>query len=244
MTLARHNLNELKPDANNVDPLNTNLLYLDAASNAWHLVSMSTSAPPGSPAEGDTYLVPDSATATGAWAGMEANFATYYGGRWWFVPVRVGDLLWVEDEGNGLGYRVRTVSPTLRFESVMNAQHSTLSVVPINTARYALLHVPPKAIATSAGASPGVFIRTMRSVVFGTSSPSVSWVLETGTSYGVADATLLSGQTSDSTTGKNHAAGGLLCPAVASNRYVWVRINGALGGTVTGWSLMIEFALR
>lgn len=51
--------------------------------------------PPGSPADGDCYIV--AATATGAWTGQEDSIAFYNSG-WRFVPPREGMLAWVQDE--------------------------------------------------------------------------------------------------------------------------------------------------
>lgn len=52
-------------------------------------------APPGSPANGDRYLV--KATATGAWAGQEGKIAIYYTG-WIFLTPKEGWRMWVDDE--------------------------------------------------------------------------------------------------------------------------------------------------
>jgi hypothetical protein len=51
--------------------------------------------PPGSPANGDAYLV---ATAgTGAWSGKDGQIAIYADG-WVFAPVKFGLIMYVEDE--------------------------------------------------------------------------------------------------------------------------------------------------
>lgn len=52
-------------------------------------------APPGSPADGDVYLV--AAGATGDWAGHDDEIAHYWSG-WLFTSPREGFRLWVEDE--------------------------------------------------------------------------------------------------------------------------------------------------
>ena len=52
--------------------------------------------PPGSPSNGDTYLV--IATATGDWAGQEDYLAVYTAQGWAFIAPRVGWLIYVEDE--------------------------------------------------------------------------------------------------------------------------------------------------
>lgn len=58
------------------------------------------SAPPGSPAEGDCYIV--AAAATGAWTGWDGRVARYEDGQWRsYLPGAgggVGWLAWVQDE--------------------------------------------------------------------------------------------------------------------------------------------------
>jgi hypothetical protein len=54
-----------------------------------------TNTPPGSPNEGDVYMV--SATATGAWTGEEGNFAVYLDSAWFFVIPKEGMTRYVKD---------------------------------------------------------------------------------------------------------------------------------------------------
>jgi hypothetical protein len=53
-------------------------------------------APPGSPSEGDGYIVGSS--ATGAWAGKDLNFVSYNSGAWYFYVPPVGMRVYVSDE--------------------------------------------------------------------------------------------------------------------------------------------------
>jgi len=53
-------------------------------------------APPGSPAAGDSYIV--AASATGAWAGKDGQVAQWNGSAWVFGVPRLGWLCYVEDE--------------------------------------------------------------------------------------------------------------------------------------------------
>ncbi|MBK7804304.1 MAG: DUF2793 domain-containing protein [Chloracidobacterium sp.] len=53
-------------------------------------------APPGSPASGDTYI--PAATATGAWAGKENQIAVWDGAAWVFGVPREGWVASVDDE--------------------------------------------------------------------------------------------------------------------------------------------------
>ena len=61
------------------------------------VLSATTTAPPGSPADGDTYLVP--AGATGDWAGETGNLAVWDAdlGEWVFVAVPNGEIIFVAD---------------------------------------------------------------------------------------------------------------------------------------------------
>jgi hypothetical protein len=54
------------------------------------------SAPPGSPAEGDCYIV--GASPTGAWAGQANNIAAFQDAAWAFYVPSEGWLAWVADE--------------------------------------------------------------------------------------------------------------------------------------------------
>lgn len=64
-------------EALNIQDFNTNAYCID----------MTTTAPPGSPADGDAYIV--AATATGEWEGMEKALAFYLGG-WNFIEPYLG----------------------------------------------------------------------------------------------------------------------------------------------------------
>ncbi|MGB0084221.1 MAG: DUF2793 domain-containing protein [Rhodomicrobiaceae bacterium] len=53
-------------------------------------------APPGSPAEGDRYLVASSATS--GWAGQDGKIAAWQDGAWAFYAPRAGWIAWIADE--------------------------------------------------------------------------------------------------------------------------------------------------
>lgn len=59
-------------------------------------------APPGSPTDGDRYIVGSGATA--AWEGWDLNVALWTDGAWLRLPPRTGWRAWVEDEGLLLVY--------------------------------------------------------------------------------------------------------------------------------------------
>lgn len=75
--------------------VNEALARIDAVLNTG-AIDRTLSAPPGSPNEGDVYIV--AAGASGDWAGQEDAIAYYDGGVWRFITPREGMRLWVNDE--------------------------------------------------------------------------------------------------------------------------------------------------
>jgi hypothetical protein len=67
------------------------------------VLSRVTTAQPGSPSEGDTYLLPASSTGTD-WAGHDGELAHYYGGAWSFYTPAEGWRVWVNDEDDLIAY--------------------------------------------------------------------------------------------------------------------------------------------
>jgi hypothetical protein len=52
--------------------------------------------PPGSPAEGDSYLLP--ASPSGAWASYARHIAVYINGAWVYIAPRLGMIVYISDE--------------------------------------------------------------------------------------------------------------------------------------------------
>lgn len=68
--------------------------------------------PPGSPAQGDCYIVDDSSPATGAWDNLENHVVVYVGTAWIdIVPVE-GMAMWVADENITVVFDGTVWSPT------------------------------------------------------------------------------------------------------------------------------------
>ncbi|MGE0338118.1 MAG: DUF2793 domain-containing protein [Gammaproteobacteria bacterium] len=65
--------------------------------------SRTTTAQPGSPAAGDTYILPTGATGTN-WAGNDGKIAHYYGDTWKFWTPTEGTRVWVNDEDSVVAY--------------------------------------------------------------------------------------------------------------------------------------------
>jgi len=108
---------------------NLALAYLEAAQSQKHvtvnealsgldvLVQLSVldrdlTAPPGSPVEGDRYLV--AAGATGAWAGQAGKIAAWQAGAWMFRTPRNGWKAWVADEATFVFYDAGAWTHTLK----------------------------------------------------------------------------------------------------------------------------------
>lgn len=65
-------------------------------------------APPGTPANGDQYII--AASPTGAWAGHATEIATWDGTAWLFDAPRLGWTAYLEDEQKLTVYRAGTWS--------------------------------------------------------------------------------------------------------------------------------------
>lgn len=92
--------------------------------------SRTTTAQPGSPAAGDTYILPTGATGTN-WAGNDGKIAHYYGGSWKFWTPVEGVRVWVNDEDqrvvyNGSAWVLDTKMPMLT-KSVAGGSNVTLT---------------------------------------------------------------------------------------------------------------------
>lgn len=75
--------------------VNEALKLLDAIVQAG-VIDKDLTSPPGSPSEGDIYIVGGS--ATGDWSGEDNNIAVYQDGAWVFITPLSGWIAWVDDE--------------------------------------------------------------------------------------------------------------------------------------------------
>jgi hypothetical protein len=63
---------------------------------SWVVKDRSLATPPGSPSQGDRYIV--AASPTGAWSGHTNDIAVRQGSAWKFITAQAGLSAWVEDE--------------------------------------------------------------------------------------------------------------------------------------------------
>ena len=87
--------------AGNYVLVNSAILRLEQVA-AGRVLDRNLTAPPGSPAEGDAYIV--AATATGAWATHEAKIAFYQNAAWQFITPTNGMSVFVVDEKAQFNY--------------------------------------------------------------------------------------------------------------------------------------------
>ena len=89
-------------------------------------------APPGSPANGDRYIV--GASATGDWAGEDGNVAAYQDGVWAFYTPNEGWLSWVDDENILLKYDGASWSEFVGSLNLTQLADGTVTQLGVNTA--------------------------------------------------------------------------------------------------------------
>lgn len=67
------------------------------------VISASTSAPPGSPADGDRYIIP-SGGGSGDWAGHEGEVALFISTAWDYRQAPFGSIAYVQDTSSRLQF--------------------------------------------------------------------------------------------------------------------------------------------
>jgi hypothetical protein len=82
--------------------VNEQIRYIESGAGHFIFKDRDLATPPGSPADGDCYLV--AASPTGAWTGKAAKIAFYVNTAWVFITVIEGFTAWVNDENVLVGY--------------------------------------------------------------------------------------------------------------------------------------------
>lgn len=106
--------------------VNRNSVILDALMGG--VISRTETAPPGSPAEGDAYIV--AGTATGVWTGHEDDIAYYFGSVWNFLPPTVGEGHPVWDRNAGEFVQWGMGSPQAWTPAVITGDASGITYTP------------------------------------------------------------------------------------------------------------------
>lgn len=82
--------------------VNEQIRYIESAAGHFIFKDRDLATPPGSPADGDCYLV--AASPTGAWSGQAGKIAYRLNTSWKFYTVIEGFTAWVNDENVFIGY--------------------------------------------------------------------------------------------------------------------------------------------
>lgn len=103
--------------------VNENARWLEFFAGGAKILDRNLATPPGSPADGDTYLVATS--GTGAWSGQDGKIAQYISTAWAFKTAKEGMLLYVADEDIRISYDGSTwaalaAAPTLTMASAVS----------------------------------------------------------------------------------------------------------------------------
>jgi hypothetical protein len=103
MTTPRLGAPELATSqANKEETVNEQIRYIESGAGHFIFKDRDLATPPGSPADGDCYLVATS--GTGAWSGHDGDIALYLNTAWVFINVIEGFTAWVNDENAFIGY--------------------------------------------------------------------------------------------------------------------------------------------
>lgn len=114
--------NQATPEA----PVNEAILVLEFFANGCHFMSRAANmAEPGTPAEGDAYLLTGTPTGT-HWAGQGGKIALFYNGAWAFKTAKEGFIAWVDDEDvvvafDGTNWNTISSSSAPNVQSVASA---------------------------------------------------------------------------------------------------------------------------
>ncbi|WP_136617075.1 DUF2793 domain-containing protein [Mesorhizobium sp. 10.2.3] len=96
-TSNRLGITEMAETQNNRSvTVNAAIAALEAGAMCFPAVSIGDTAPPGSPAEGDLYVL--GASPTGAWSGQGKHVAVYYNAAWFFLPPIEGAFAYAQDD--------------------------------------------------------------------------------------------------------------------------------------------------
>lgn len=127
-----------------------------------------TNTPPGSPTNGDTYLL--GAAPTGAWSGNANKLATYAFGRWWFDTVARGEGRTIFDNSGGKMYGHSATAP---FELAKLSDVTLANLGGFTTAGDLVVRNGTVPARFAVGASDGMTLRVLNSA-----AQKVEWAYE------------------------------------------------------------------
>lgn len=206
--------------------MNMNMRVLDTLV-CGRVLDRDLATPPGSPSEGDAYIVATS--GTGDWASQDGNIAYYTGSAWKFVTPAEGFVLRVTDENVRIEYdgaswqRIPTSAETKQIIVRIDSPSLDDQLPILRTVR-------------------DITINSVRAVVGGTSSPSIDFNIMHNSSRAAAGTQVFtSDETADNTTTGNVFSSGFNDNTIASGRFVWAEMESGPTGTVDWVEFYIEY---
>ncbi len=180
-------------------------------------------APPGSPANGDRYLIAGS--PTGAWSGQAGKLTVYINGAWKFYTAREGMEMWVEDENKKFRYD--------------GSAWQEVALVKVLTRSFSVLNPT-----TSENLSLGYFtnaatIRRIVAVARGT-SPSRTWTLRKASDRSAAGTEVVTGGTATTNTTTGQVITTFNSASIPAGNFLWFTTTAG-SGTVTELAITIEY---
>ena len=181
-------------------------------------------APPGSPALGDRYLI-TAVTPTGLWAGQSGKFAVYQNG-WLFVTPKEGMIAWIDDENKMIRYDGSA------WINVANERLKSKTISILNpTAASENITVMFADVAKT--------ITRIISVCRGT-TPSRTWTLRKSTDRSATGTEVVTGGTTTTNTTTGLLTTSFNSAAIGASNWLWLTTTAG-SGTVTELSITVEY---
>lgn len=197
--------------ANQETSYNDSINLLDGTAHSYSVISRTTAAEPGSPTDGDWYLLPASPTGTN-WSGNANKLAGYYNG-WVFVTRQKGFRIFVQDEGYG---RALTWDGTV-WAGQQEIISITLSAPGASEDRSLTFTEWP------------ITIDEIRAVLIGSSTPSITWTIRHGTDRSAAGTEVVTGGTTTTSTTTGSDVTTFNAAAIAADSFVWIETTAQSG---------------
>lgn len=180
-------------------------------------------APPGSPAIGDRYLI-TAVTPTGAWAGQSGKFAIYRNG-WVFITPKEGFMSWIDDENKLIRYDgsawINVANERLKSKTISILNPTTSENVTVMFADVAKT------------------ITRIIAVCRGT-TPSRTWTLRKATDRSATGTEVVTGGTVTTNTTTGALITSFNSAAIGASNFLWLTTTAG-SGTVTELSITIEY---
>lgn len=157
MSTPNLGLPEITNSLNAHVPVNTGFARIDALLQGG-AISSTTTVEPGSPANGDVYILPASSTGTN-WAGNDGKIGIYYSG-WSFITPLEGWALFVRDINKELYYTGSAWTPTLfNLLTLLGIAQTTVAGLPTGATDKFVFATDGRKVGEGAGSGTGVLCR-------------------------------------------------------------------------------------